>query len=317
VVTALAVASGLTACGSGSRVGTSGGTSESGSHGRLVRVTMKAAPLAGTEIGPSALAQLQAILDQRLSAADVSDAKVSISGDLVTISAPAVYSSVVQSMGETALLRFRQVLEVGAWAPTPVASVSPAAFVQSQSGASPLPGSESADLSSIEKSFASWDRSKHANPTNGDDDPTDYVIACASDKTMKYLLAPAAVEGSQVGSVEAGPTSNGVGWQINLMFDGSGSAAWLHLTKTAYDATGSFDSGFGTCAPPKGCNAVAIVLDGVVQSSPAIVSAGGIPGGQAQITGNFTQQQTQILADQIKYGSLPLKLEITDVTTTS
>lgn len=302
----VALAVGLASCSSGG-----------GPHGPVVQVTMKAVPFIGSQVSSGALAQLQAILEHRLSAAHVPDAKLSISGDLVTITAPAAYSDVVQAMGDTALLRFRRVLEVGSWAPVPVASASPAAFVRSTAGSGPLPGSESPALSAIEPSFASWDCSRHPNPTNGDDNPADYVIACAADKSQKYLLAPAEVEGTQVSSASAGLSSAGTAWQVNLQFDGSGSSAWFDLTRKAYDATHSGDSGFGTCMPRTGCNAVAIVLDGIVQSAPSIQSSGGIPGGQAQITGNFTEQEAVTLADQIKYGALPVKLEVTDSTTST
>jgi preprotein translocase subunit SecD len=171
----------------------------------------------------------------------------------------------------------------------------------------------------VQRAFASWDCAKHPNPTNGNDVPSDYIIACdpPTSPGAKYLLAPAGVEGTQVKTASAGLAQNGVGWQVNLAFTGSGSSAWLNLTKTAYNATGSGSSGFGTCAPPKGCNAVAIVLDGVVQSAPAIQSAGGIPGGQAQITGNFNESSASSLADVLKYGSLPLKFTQSDVQTVS
>jgi preprotein translocase subunit SecD len=52
---------------------------------------------------------------------------------------------------------------------------------------------------------------------------------------------------------------------------------------------------------------VAIVLDGNVTSAPTITQAGGIAGGQAQITGGFTQSSATQLADILKYGSLPLR----------
>ena len=183
-----------------------------------------------------------------------------------------------------------------------------------------MPGSQSSSLSDIEKSFATWDCAKDPNPTNGSDNPTDYIIACATaeDANAKYLLAPAEVQGTQVSTASAGLAQNGVGWQVNLKFTGSGSSDWLALTKKAYDATGTGDSGFTAgCAPPKGCNAVAIVLDGIVQSAPAIQSAGGIPGGLAEITGSFTQSEASNLADVLKYGSLPLKFTQSDVTTVS
>jgi preprotein translocase subunit SecD len=48
-------------------------------------------------------------------------------------------------------------------------------------------------------------------------------------------------------------------------------------------------------------------LDGVVVSAPRINEA--ILGGQAQITGSFTQLEAQDLANVLKYGSLPLAFD--------
>jgi len=51
-------------------------------------------------------------------------------------------------------------------------------------------------------------------------------------------------------------------------------------------------------------NQFAIVLDGLVVSAPR--TNGPIPGGEAQITGNFSQKEAQSLANQLKFGALPI-----------
>jgi preprotein translocase subunit SecD len=58
---------------------------------------------------------------------------------------------------------------------------------------------------------------------------------------------------------------------------------------------------------PEPTNQVAIVLDGIVQSSPRINEA--IPSGTAEITGSFTQVEAQDLANVLKYGALPLAFD--------
>lgn len=362
------------------------------------QVTLTASPLGKGTITKSQLNQAVNIIRDRVNGLGVGGADVSTQGNNhIIISVPGKgRTQVVKTVGATALLRFRQVLEIGNYTPAPTTtttpsaspspsttptgkasapskgkgstpksnhkstkshgdaltsallaqptpsttpSVSPSATTSTTPTTSPtltptptttttsdsasnqpLPNSESATLSaSFASAFATWDCAKNPNPTNGNDDPNDYIIACDPEKTagLKYLLAPAAVEGTQLKTASAGLDTNGVGWQVNLQFTGSGSSAWLKVTKAAYEATGSSSSGFGTCAPPKGCNAVAIVLDGQVQSAPAIVSAGGIPGGIAQITGNYNETDATNLADILKYGSLPLKFSQSDVQTVS
>lgn len=63
------------------------------------------------------------------------------------------------------------------------------------------------------------------------------------------------------------------------------------------------------------CNAFAIVLDGVVVSSPRFNEP--IMGGKAQIEGNFTAQQAQDLANVLQYGALPVNLTVAEVTSIS
>ncbi|HVV76030.1 MAG TPA: protein translocase subunit SecD [Mycobacteriales bacterium] len=353
-------------------------------------VTLTASGLQGHKVDKSALNQAVNIIRQRVDALGVGGAEINTQGtNHIIVSVPGKgHDQVVKTVGQTALLRFRQVLEIGSYAPTPAAtSTSPAATTTvtpnatssatpsgtKKSGSTkkksqgdvlspallakpkpsptpsatttpsatstattsptpsststaaqstedqPLPGSESPSLSAIESSFASWDCSKHPNPTQGNDQPNDYIIACdpATAPQLKYLLAPAALEGTQVKSATAGLATQGVAWQVNLQFNSSGSNDWLDITKKTFEATKSGDSGFSSgCAPPTGCNAIAITLDGVVQSAPA-TQQDGLPGGLAQITGNYSQSQATNLADVLKYGSLPLKFTQSDVQTVS
>lgn len=53
---------------------------------------------------------------------------------------------------------------------------------------------------------------------------------------------------------------------------------------------------------------LAIVLDGVVISAPNIQQA--ITTGQGQITGSFTRERARVLATQLRYGALPVPLEV-------
>ncbi|MBL1136172.1 MAG: protein translocase subunit SecD [Chloroflexi bacterium] len=53
---------------------------------------------------------------------------------------------------------------------------------------------------------------------------------------------------------------------------------------------------------------LAIVLDGVVISAPNIEQA--ITTGEGQITGNFSRERARVLATQLRYGALPVPLEV-------
>jgi protein-export membrane protein SecD len=58
---------------------------------------------------------------------------------------------------------------------------------------------------------------------------------------------------------------------------------------------------------------LAIVLDGVVVSSPQIQTA--ITGGQGSITGKFTLEEATTLATQLRYGALPIALKVESTST--
>jgi preprotein translocase subunit SecD len=55
-------------------------------------------------------------------------------------------------------------------------------------------------------------------------------------------------------------------------------------------------------------NRFAITLDGFVITAPATLAV--ITNGSAQITGSFDQDSSKVLADQLKYGSLPIGFEV-------
>ena len=89
-------------------------------------------------------------------------------------------------------------------------------------------------------------------------------------------------------------STTGSGWYVLLDFNGNGTKKFGALTTRVTKL-------------PSPTNQVAIVLDGLVVSSPQINEA--INGGSAQITGNFTQTDSQNLANVLKYGALPLAFD--------
>jgi len=58
---------------------------------------------------------------------------------------------------------------------------------------------------------------------------------------------------------------------------------------------------------------IAVVLDGNIIAAPQTDSP--IPGGIAQIAGNFTQAQAEVLAAQMKSGALPVDFRISAIGT--
>ena len=146
--------------------------------------------------------------------------------------------------------------------------------------------------------------------------PDVQVVACGSPGSGqwgKFALDVAKVKGTQITAASAGLSTTSNQWQVNLTLNGQGAAAFStltsHLYNTYYAAGQSGDQNSAVL------DQVAIALDGNVVSSPEI--QGAIPGGNAQITGSFTQAQATQLQNELKFGSVPLDLKTLFVSSVS
>jgi preprotein translocase subunit SecD len=146
--------------------------------------------------------------------------------------------------------------------------------------------------------------------------PDVQVVACGtpgSGQWGKFALDVAKVKGTQITAASAGLSTTSNQWQVNLTLNGQGAAAFStltsHLYNTYYTAGQSGDQNSAVL------DQVAIALDGNVVSSPEI--QGAIPGGNAQITGSFTQAQATQLQNELKFGSVPLDLKTLFVSSVS
>jgi preprotein translocase subunit SecD len=130
-------------------------------------------------------------------------------------------------------------------------------------------------------------------------------VTCDRDGQYKFLLAPAAVAGTQIKSADAGLDTSGLGgWVINLQFKSKGTSQFAAITKV-----------MATKASGDPAKQFSITLDGLVVSAPEVNEP--IVNGQAQISGSFTKKDAQDLADVLKYGALPLSFETGEVETVS
>ena len=129
----------------------------------------------------------------------------------------------------------------------------------------------------------------------GADQPDQPLITC-DDKGIKYLLSSSLIEGTQLSDASAGIPQNQVNWVVDLSFKSSARQTFANVTSKLAGTGKQF----------------AIVLDGKVISAPTVISP--ILNGNAQITGNFSQQEAQTLANSLKYGALPLKFTVPVVT---
>ena len=253
--------------------------------GTSVTLQPRIAPGENGKVTNEAIDQAVSIIRQRVNSLGVAESEVAAQGSgtnrQIVISVPGdTGRRVVELVGQTAELRFRQVLATAASTGAADPAATPATGVSAE----------------VNAKFAALDCTKAENlQGSGSDAPGDTIVACDRAGGAKYILAPAEVLGRQISKASAGlDAQSGSAWYVSLTFNGEGTAAF-----------GAITSRVTSLAPP--LNQVAIVLDGLVVSAPRINEA--IPSGSAQITGSFTQLEAQDLANVLKYGALPLAFD--------
>ena len=128
------------------------------------------------------------------------------------------------------------------------------------------------------------------------------LVTCDPESGETFLLSPSVIPGTDVSDVSAALPQNQANWVVSLALGGDGKATFDKVTDALtqqYNNGNSAGSRF------------AIVLDGGVLSAPQ--SEAHITDGRSQISGNFTQDSAQSLANSLKYGALPLTFGVNSV----
>ncbi|MEV5932845.1 protein translocase subunit SecD [Streptomyces sp. NPDC052079] len=193
---------------------------------------------------------------------------------------------------------------------TPAASPSGKAGEKADKKAAPSPsatGGAPGDAGGkLQAQYAALDCTKESVRAKAGDGAKagESTVACgqnAQGQWQKYILGPAAVDGTDVDEADAVlNTQTGAGWVVTMKFTDGGA-------KKFADITGQL----ATKQSPQ--NQFAIVLDNEVVSDPYVSQA--LTGGNAEISGNFNQQSAQELANMLSYGALPLTFREDSVTT--
>ncbi|HXO25298.1 MAG TPA: protein translocase subunit SecD, partial [Streptosporangiaceae bacterium] len=246
----------------------------------------------------------------------------------LTVSVPGKPSQQTDSLvSTTAYLNFRQTLLYqpysGPAAPSALATPSAPAKANPASSSSTALGDPSLvnkatlalfnKLSCTPGDSVKWKQQVGYTTANAYDNPAVQIVSCDPATGGKYALDKAAVQGNQISGATATESTNNE-WVVNLTFKSAGASAFAKLTSDQYNkyyAAG----GDNPATSDYWLDATAIVLDGNIASDDEI--QGAIPGGNAQITGNFTQTTATQLQNQLKYGSLPLNFKILSVQSVS
>ncbi|WP_424226642.1 protein translocase subunit SecD [Brooklawnia sp.] len=307
-------------------------------------ITLTARTSDGSSPPRENLETARTIIQQRVDSLGVGEASVTVQGnDQIEVAAPNVSSDeLVELVGTTARLAFRPVLAVqaatpaGTSTPTPSPEASPRPNPDDEVGdqatseptspaqrgpvpalpteppapATPRPSAPAENPPSLQERLDYQPTEQDVNDflafACGDEFPDvsdQPLIACDEQQTAKYLLGPVVVSGERVTDASAGIPQGQLGWAVSLSFDSQG-------TQEFSDATAAL----ATKQSPQ--NQFAIVLDHQVISAPSVSER--IPGGQASISGGSINEETaRSLAATLRYGALPVDLEISSVDTVS
>ena len=264
--------------------------------------------------------QAEAILLSRVNATGTTGGQVQQQGaDLINVSVPKAAAQVLNLVGGTAQMRFRQVL---LWEPpagpgrpsAPPASFGDVSLVNAAtmklfSKLTCAPGSNG-DVNDA------WKATVGYTPQQAQwDDAGRQVVSCDA-SGAKYVLNTAVFKGTDVTSANAGLLPNSSQWAVNLTLDGAATKSFGAL------ATNQFDNYFpniNTNQDDAVLDQTAMALDGDVVSAPQTAAA--LTTGQVQVKGPsgapFTQAQADQLANQLKYGALPLSFTPQSVSSVS
>jgi preprotein translocase subunit SecD len=204
---------------------------------------------------------------------------------------PTSNSAVPQALATTAT-------PTGTTSPSPSASPSPAPS-PSASGGGTAPRSPT-DLAwvtpELSAQFEELDCSNQEAVDAIVDDPAKPLVTCQDDGSAKYILGPVAVSGDKISDATAGYRTNQQGAltsevEIALSLNSEGARQYADISREMV-------------ALQEPQNQLAATLDSRVIVAPRFNEA--ILDGRASITGGFTLADARGLADQLKFGALPL-----------
>jgi preprotein translocase subunit SecD len=269
----------------------------------------------GSDINEDQLNQAVSIIRQRVDGSGVAEAEISTqSGRNVVVSLPGTPSKETRALIQaSADMNFRPVLQAGAGAAVPTASLTPDDKLPKPTAAPANSSDINWVTADIYKKFETLDCDKPSQNKQERSDPAKPLVTCepatAKSPAIKYILGPVEVKGSNIKSSSFQLQQGAQGavtneWAVNIQFDEAGTAKFKDVTERLYQFFVA--AGGQSGSDPKA--QFAIVLDDQVISAPRSLAV--ITDGRPQITGGFTEQSAKALSDQLRFGALPISFDI-------
>lgn len=262
----------------------------------------------GAAPSPEQLDQAAAIIRQRVDASGVAEADITTEGGRnIVVQIPGVADEQTRArIQSSAQLEFRPVLATTAGTNQYVGEDgNETAYPTPDDSLNATPTAEPTDASDLawvtDRLAAEFQAYDCANPDNDPSNaPKDQpLIACDPSGQAKYLLGPTELTGDAITDASAGRDPRTGAWLVQLTMNGDGAEAFGEVS------TRLNQNRLAELSPR---DQFAFVLDGSVISAPRM--NGQILDGRPSISGDFTQESATALADQLKFGALPLSFEV-------
>jgi len=117
---------------------------------------------------------------------------------------------------------------------------------------------------------------------------------CTDPTCFSFTDAEIGLTGDNLSRADVSADASGVGWAINIQFDGRGSDLFSDLTQRLFQR--------------QDIGRIAVFLDDEELIAP--VARAWIRDGRSQITGNFTREEARKIAIQLESGRLPVPLKL-------
>nr|WP_218869011.1 protein translocase subunit SecD [Leifsonia psychrotolerans] len=269
----------------------------------------------GQTVSQEQLNQAVSIIRQRIDSSGVSEAEINTQGGQnIVVSIPGTPDAeTINRIESSAKLEFRPVLEAGQPSPASMGSdgstATPSAEPSATPATEPTPAetpttkpTNASDLAWVTPELqAEYDSFECSSINTTNVAPADKpLITCEEDSSVKYILGPVEVSGENITNATNGQQTTQSGattgvWAVNIVFDATGTKQFASVTQRLSGLQGVQ-------------NQFAIVLDGSVISAPRTLAV--ITNGKPEISGNFTQDTSKVLADQLKFGALPISFTV-------
>lgn len=255
------------------------------------------------EINQEQLDQAVEIIRQRVNGNGVTESEVTTqSGRNVVVSMPGTPDQATRELIQaSAAMEFRPVLVSGSYQATPKDQRTAKADLPKPNGEPKNASDTNWVTADLYQKFEAFDCTNDEDKKSSEDaDPAKPMISCDESVGVKYILGPQEIPGDQISDAYA---------QLARGVNGSVTGEWVVVIEFNQQGTKTFaDTTQRLIALQGAQNQFAIVLDGQIISAPTTNAV--ISDGRPQISGGFTQETSQALAEQLKYGALPISFDI-------